>query len=98
MTRRAAGTAGVCLARLLTSRAAVPAAAHGLHPGYLQMREISADRFTVPAAGTTAVALTYLGLGVEHILLGVDHLLFVLGLRRLVTSRRPSRRSRSVIA
>jgi HupE / UreJ protein len=44
-------------------------------------------RFTVAAAGTTAVALTYLGLGVEHILLGVDHLLFVLGLLLLVGGR-----------
>lgn len=44
--------------------------------------------FTVPAAGATALALTYLGLGVEHILLGVDHLLFVLGLLFLVGGRR----------
>ena len=43
--------------------------------------------FTVPAAGATARALTYLGLGVEHILLGVDHLLFVLGLLFLVGGR-----------
>ena len=43
--------------------------------------------FTVPA-GPTAVALTYLALGVEHILLGVDHLLFVLGLLLLVGRRR----------
>ena len=42
--------------------------------------------FTVPAAGA-ALALAYLGLGVEHILLGVDHLLFVLGLLILVAGR-----------
>jgi hydrogenase/urease accessory protein HupE len=34
----------------------------------------------------TAVATTYLGLGVEHILLGIDHLLFVLAMLLLVRS------------
>ena len=34
------------------------------------------------------VAWTYVGLGVEHILIGYDHLLFVLGLMLLVTSLR----------
>ncbi len=36
----------------------------------------------------TTVAATYLGLGIEHILLGVDHLLFVLALLLLVRSWR----------
>ena len=41
--------------------------------------------FVVKAgAGPGEVALTYLGLGVEHILFGVDHLLFVLALVILV--------------
>ncbi|MGM0557874.1 MAG: HupE/UreJ family protein [Myxococcota bacterium] len=35
-----------------------------------------------------SVATTYLGLGVEHILLGFDHLLFVFGLLLLVRERR----------
>jgi hypothetical protein len=40
-----------------------------------------APELTIPAAqGSGALAATYLGLGVEHILLGVDHLLFVLAL------------------
>lgn len=39
-------------------------------------------------AGAWSVARTYLGLGVEHILLGFDHLLFVLGLLLLVRGRR----------
>ena len=43
--------------------------------------------FTVPVVGA-AGALTYLRLGIEHILLGVDHLLFVLGLMLLVSGRR----------
>ena len=51
-------------------------------------------RLTPDAAGFTvagksewtAVARTYLGLGIEHILLGVDHLLFVLALLFLVGS------------
>ncbi len=38
------------------------------------------------APGALEVARTYVGLGVEHILLGVDHLLFVLGLLFLVGS------------
>lgn len=41
--------------------------------------------FTIEAApGTGKVALTYLSLGVEHILFGFDHLLFVLALVILV--------------
>lgn len=45
----------------------------------------SRPSFVVGAAPTrTAVARTYLTLGVEHILTGVDHLLFVLGLLLLV--------------
>lgn len=41
--------------------------------------------FTVSrTAGGWEVASTYLGLGIEHILLGVDHLLFVLALMFLV--------------
>jgi hydrogenase/urease accessory protein HupE len=40
-----------------------------------------APRATIPAGKSgSAVAATYLKLGVEHILLGVDHLLFVLAL------------------
>jgi hydrogenase/urease accessory protein HupE len=34
----------------------------------------------------TAIAATYLGLGIEHILLGIDHLLFVLAMLLLVRS------------
>jgi len=48
-----------------------------------------ASRHVVPPApGWTAVAATYFGLGVGHILLGVDHLLFVLGLLLLVRGLR----------
>jgi hydrogenase/urease accessory protein HupE len=54
----------------------------------------AAPLVTIPVAqGWSDVAATYLGLGVEHILLGFDHLLFVLGLilitantRQLVTA------------
>jgi hydrogenase/urease accessory protein HupE len=43
---------------------------------------------TIPGAQISlAVAATYVGLGVEHILLGIDHLLFVLGLVLLVKNR-----------
>jgi hypothetical protein len=43
--------------------------------------------FSVAAQSSwAAVASTYFGLGVEHILLGVDHLLFVLALLFLVSS------------
>jgi hydrogenase/urease accessory protein HupE len=38
--------------------------------------------------GAGAIALAYLGLGVEHILSGIDHLLFVLSLLLLVGFRR----------
>lgn len=45
----------------------------------------AAPSFVVEAASTPAqVAIAYLGLGVEHILLGTDHLLFVLALILLV--------------
>ncbi len=45
--------------------------------------------YTVDArAGLGQVVMTYLGLGVEHILIGVDHLLFVLVLLLLVNSTR----------
>ncbi len=45
----------------------------------------AAPSFVVEAApGALEVARTYLGLGVEHILLGIDHLLFVLALFILV--------------
>jgi hypothetical protein len=37
-----------------------------------------------PAPGQAAIALTYAGLGIEHILYGFDHLLFVLALLILV--------------
>ena len=48
-----------------------------------------APRFTLRAApGRGEVAKTYLGLGVEHILLGIDHLLFVLALFLLVAGGR----------
>jgi hypothetical protein len=47
----------------------------------------AAPAFVVSAApGAWQVMKTYLGLGVEHILLGVDHLLFVLALLFLVGS------------
>ena len=43
--------------------------------------DAAAPGATIPARQNGwAVAVTYLGLGVEHILLGFDHLLFVLGL------------------
>ena len=49
----------------------------------------SAASFVVEDAPRwTAVAATYLGLGIEHILFGIDHLLFVLGLLLLVGSWR----------
>jgi hydrogenase/urease accessory protein HupE len=49
----------------------------------------SAPAFVVSAEpGAFEVARTYLGLGVEHILLGVDHLLFVLALLILVEGTR----------
>lgn len=45
--------------------------------------------FLIPEkASTSEVALSYLGLGVEHILGGFDHLLFVLGLLLIVRSTR----------
>jgi HupE / UreJ protein len=45
--------------------------------------------FVVEATpGPLQVARTYLGLGIEHILLGTDHLLFVLGLLILVRGAR----------
>jgi hydrogenase/urease accessory protein HupE len=44
--------------------------------------------FTVPTdAGLLTTVTSYVGLGVQHILLGVDHLLFVLGLMLLVCDR-----------
>ena len=49
----------------------------------------SASAFVVEAAPRwTGVATTYLGLGIEHILLGIDHLPFVLALVLLVPSWR----------
>ena len=54
------------------------------------VRLTPADRsFVVTRSPSTAgVALTYLKLGIEHILLGVDHLLFVLALLILVRGGR----------
>jgi len=47
------------------------------------------DSHTVAHAPTAGeVARSYVGLGVEHILLGVDHLLFVLGLMLVLHTRR----------
>jgi hydrogenase/urease accessory protein HupE len=49
----------------------------------------SAPAFVVEDAPRwSAIAATYLGLGVEHILLGIDHLLFVLAMLLLVSSWR----------
>jgi hydrogenase/urease accessory protein HupE len=49
-----------------------------------------APELTIPEVqGSGAVATTYFGLGVEHILLGIDHLLFVLAL--LLIARGPRR-------
>jgi hypothetical protein len=49
----------------------------------------SRPSFTVAiAAGAMAVAQTYTGLGIEHILLGLDHLLFVFALLVLVRGGR----------
>jgi len=43
--------------------------------------------FTISASNSaTEVITTYLGLGIEHILLGIDHLLFILALLFLVRS------------
>ncbi len=42
------------------------------------------DRQTTPAVPAGVVALRYLELGIEHLLLGPDHLLFLLGLLVLV--------------
>ncbi len=42
-----------------------------------------------PVPGRREIALTYLKIGVEHILLGADHLLFVLALLLLVRGARP---------
>jgi hydrogenase/urease accessory protein HupE len=56
---------------------------------WVQRLTPAAPLATIPAAqGWVAVAATYLGLGVEHILLGYDHLLFVLGLILITTSTR----------
>jgi hydrogenase/urease accessory protein HupE len=55
--------------------------------GAIQTERLSPTRtaFVVQAApGAEEVAVTYLGLGVEHILFGFDHLLFVLALVILV--------------
>ena len=47
------------------------------------------NQFTVAASESTwQIAGTYLGLGVEHILLGIDHLLFVLALLLIVQNWR----------
>jgi hypothetical protein len=40
-----------------------------------------------PAPGRFQEARTYLGMGIQHILMGVDHLLFVLGLMLIVRDR-----------
>lgn len=40
--------------------------------------------FVVPAPGASGGRVTYLKMGIEHILVGVDHLLFVFGLLLLV--------------
>jgi hydrogenase/urease accessory protein HupE len=42
----------------------------------------------VATPGLSALAYTYLALGVEHILLGIDHLLFILALLMIVRGRR----------
>jgi hydrogenase/urease accessory protein HupE len=52
-----------------------------------QILKPSRPDFEVPASGPSGGALSFLWLGVEHILLGVDHLLFVLGLVLLVGPR-----------
>ena len=55
--------------------------------GSAQVAMLTADAPSVAieaAPGWTQIASTYLGLGVEHILLGIDHLLFVLALLFLV--------------
>lgn len=50
--------------------------------------EPSDPSFTVPASPTRGqIALTYVSIGIKHILGGIDHLLFVLGLLFLVRSR-----------
>lgn len=56
---------------------------------FVQRLTPASPRANIPAAQTSsAVALTYLKLGVEHILLGFDHLLFVLGLILLAANLR----------
>jgi hydrogenase/urease accessory protein HupE len=48
---------------------------------WVQRLTPKAPQVTIPERqGSGAVAVVYLGLGVEHILLGIDHLLFVLAL------------------
>ena len=45
--------------------------------------------YTIPGQSSTSdIAITYLGLGTEHILKGVDHLLFVFALLLIVNSTR----------
>jgi len=59
--------------------------------GAIQTTRIMPDapQFTIEAAPSAGqVSKTYLGLGVEHILLGIDHLLFVLALLLLVKGKR----------
>lgn len=62
-----------------------------LADGSDQTLRLEADnpRFTISARpALSQVALTYLVLGVEHILAGIDHLLFVLALVMIVTGLR----------
>ena len=56
---------------------------------WVQRLTPAAPMVTIPKAqGSSGVAMTYLALGVEHILLGYDHLLFVLGLVLLTANLR----------
>ncbi len=54
-------TAGLGLANLLVAGAGVPAAAHELRPGYLELRETTVDRYHVvwkqPARGDLRLAI-----------------------------------------
>ena len=61
------------------------------HEGVVRQTLLSAREpvFVVPdRLGTGAVALSYAGLGIEHLVFGFDHVLFVLGLLMLIQGRR----------
>jgi hydrogenase/urease accessory protein HupE len=63
--------------------------------GTIQSAVARAERPTVTLkAGTAPRLMSYLSLGIAHIILGIDHLLFVLGLMMLVGGRHAGRAAR----